>query len=521
MRVVGRFSSAHAKGVTKPQEEGGLVMLPVRVCSAVIVALALLTFTANAAQFGTRDEAVAMVKRVQEKFKKDGPDATFAAVTAQQRTFKDRDLYVYIMNFDCVIQAHAARAELVGKSLYDFRDQDGVYPARNTVEVARTTGHGWIDYRWTNPKTNLVEAKATYVEKLGDRYAIGVGIYKDEQLNRNTVSIISGSPGSDATYLQVAYDLAAVLNDGENLRILPVVGVGGSQNIRDVRALKGIDIGLTQVSILNNFRRVNETLGVNDDKIVYVTKLFNLEVHLVGRSSIKSIEQLKGQKVNLDELGSGTNYSMRDVFKRLGIEIEEVNLPQTLALEKVKTGEIAATVLVAGKPTLSMSRLRLSDGFAFVPIPYAKPLTTDFLPTELTHDDYPDMVPAGRTVETIADGAVLIAYNWPKNTDRYRRVETFINTFFPRIVEFGQPPHHVKWREVNLAATLAGWTRLESAEAWLNSNKDKAIADERSQFKSFLARRGISNPERTSEAAAQADRLFDDYLKWFRAREGH
>src|SRR5262252_5488710 len=496
-----------------------------RVCSSLIVtllstlALAALTFAANAAQFGTRDEAVAMVKRAQEKFKKDGAEATFAAVTAQQRAFKDRDLYVYIMNFDCVIQAHAARGELVGKSLYDFRDQDGVYPARNTVEVAKAAGHGWIDYRWTNPKTNLVEAKSTYVEKLGDRYAVGVGIYKDEQLNRNTVSIISGSPGSDATYLQVAYDLAAVLNDGENLRILPVVGVGGSQNIRDVRALKGIDIGLTEVSILNNFRRVNDILGVNDDKIVYIAKLFNLETHLVARSGITSIEQLRGQKVNLDELGSGTNYSMRDVFKRLGIDIQEVNMKQTLAIGKVKSGEIAATVLVAGKPTLSMSRLRLSEGFRFVPIPYAQPLSTDFLPTELTHDDYPDMIPVGQAVETIADGAILIAYNWPKNTDRYRRVETFINTFFPRIAEFGKPPHHVKWREVNLAATLAGWNRLESAETWLNSNKYKEVAEERTQFKTFLNARGMGNSERSPEAAAQADRLFDDYLKWIRARE--
>ena len=494
-------------------------MLLVRVCSAITVALALLTFTANAAQFGTRDEAVAMVKRVQEKFKKDGAEATFTAVTAQQHAFKDRDLYVYIMNFDCVIQAHAANSSLVGKSLFEFRDQDGVYPARRTVEVAKTAGRGWIDYRWTNPKTNLVEAKSTYVEKLGDGYAIGVGVYKDEQVNRNTVSIISGSPGSDATYLQVAYDLAAVLNDGENLRILPVVGVGGSQNIRDVRALKGIDIGLTQVSILNNFRRVNETLGVTDDKIVYVTKLFNLEVHLVGRSGIKSVEQLQGQKVNLDELGSGTNYSMRDIFKRLGIEVQEVNLPQTLALQKVKTGEIAATVLVAGKPTLSMSQLRLSDGFKFIPIPYSKPLASDFLPTELSHDDYPDMIPAGQSVETIADSAVLIAYNWPKNTDRYRRVETFINTFFPRIAEFAKPPHHVKWREVNLGATLDGWTRLESAQAWLNANRENAVAAERSQFKSFLASRG-SNPERSPETAAQADRLFDEYLKWARTHGG-
>jgi TRAP-type uncharacterized transport system substrate-binding protein len=497
------------------------MMLRARFCSGLVIALALLSLTANAAQFGTRDEAVAMVRRVQEKFRKDGAEATFAAITAPSRVFKDRDLYVYIMDFDCVIQAHASRSELVGKSLYDFRDQDGVYPARNTVEVAKTAGRGWTDYRWTNPKTNMVEAKSTYVERLGDRYAVGVGVYKDEQLNRNTISIISGSPGSDATYLQVAYDLAAVLNDGENLRILPVVGVGGSQNIRDVRGLKGIDIGLTQISILNNFRRVNETLGVNDDKIVYIAKLFNLEMHLVGGPGIKSIEQLKGEKVNLDELGSGTNYSMRDVFRRLGIAIEEVNMPQSLAIDKVRRGEIAATVLVAGKPTLSMSQLKDSDGIKFVPIPYAKALSADFLPSELTHDDYPDMVPAGQTVETIADGAVLIAYNWPKNTDRYRRVEIFINAFFPRIGEFTQPPHHVKWREVNLAATLPGWNRLESAEAWLNDHNFNPVAQERAQFKSFLAARRVSNAERTPEAAERADRLFEDYLKWVRARAAH
>jgi hypothetical protein len=469
---------------------------PVVFLPALLTSLTL-TVTANAAPFGTRDEAVAMVKRVQERFKKDGPEATFAAVTAQQRAFKERDLYVYIMNFDCVIQAHAARAELVGKSLYEFRDQDGVYPARKTVEVAKTTGRGWIDFRWMNPKTNQVEAKSTYVEKLGDSYAIGVGIYKDEQVNRNMVSIISGSPGADATYLQAAYDLAAVLNDGENLRIMPVVGIGGSQNIRDVRALKGIDIGLTQVSILNNFRRVNETLGVTDGKIVYISKLFNLEVHLVSRSNIASIEQLNRQKVNRDEMGSGTNYSMRDVFKRLGIEIQEVNLPQPLALEKVKSGEIAATVLVAGKPTLSMSRLQPSDGLKFVPIPYTKPLIMDFLPTALTHDDYPDMIPPGQTVDTIADGAVLIAYNWPKNSDRYRPIETFINTFFPRIGEFARPPHHVKWREVNLRATVAGWTRLEAAQAWLDSHREKTAAGEPSEH---------------------TRRLFDEYLKWVRAR---
>jgi hypothetical protein len=79
-------------------------------------------------------------------------------------------------------------------------------------------------------------------------------------------------------------------------------------------------------------------------------------------------------------------------------------------------------------------------------------------------------------VETVAVGAVLIAYNWPKtNVDRYRRVQRFVEAFFPRITDFQRPPHHPKWREVNLAATLPGWTRFEAAQAWLDSHRQTEL----------------------------------------------
>jgi uncharacterized protein len=496
----------------------------VRACVYLVslVIFPLAANTASAADFGTRDEAVAMVKRVQEKFRRDGPDATFAAITGRAREFHDRDLYPYVLNFDCVVQAHGTRRELVGKSLYEFRDQDGKFVARDTVEVAKTLGHGWTDFRWTNPQTGQVEAKSTYVERLGDHYAVGVGIYKDEQVNSNTVAVISGSPSSDATYLQVAYDLAAVLNDGENLRILPVVGIGGPQNIRDVRSLKGIDIGLTQTSILNNFRHSNELLGVHDNKIVYITKLFNLEAHVLVRADTTSLEQLQGKKVNLDELGSGTNYSIREVFKRVGIKVEEVNMTQGEAIEKLKSGELAASVLVAGKPALSMLHVRPSDGLSFLPIPYSKDLGTNYLPATLTHDDYPDIIPAGQSVDTIADGAVLIAFNWPKGTDHYQRIERFINALFPRIAAFQKPPHHAKWREVNLNSTLPGWTRFEPAEDWLNSNRPQTATDQRrAQFDAFLDSRGLSDPQHALENSAQHDRLFEEFLRWSHDREAH
>ena len=231
-----------------------------------------------------------------------------------------------------------------------------------------------------------------------------------EEINQNTISLVSGN--LNGAYLSIAYDLSAVLDDGDNLRILPVIGKGGGQNIRDVRFLKGIDLGITQSNLLNAARRSGE-IGNIDDKIAYIAKLYNEEMHLVVRadSGITSIEQLEGKRVNFSDIGSGTQLSTRDIFERLGIKPTEVNMGQGDAAEALKRGEIAATILIAGKPTGSNSKLKSADGFKILPVAYAKQLQNDYLPAVLTHDDYPNLIKEGETIDTVAVGAVLIAYN--------------------------------------------------------------------------------------------------------------
>jgi TRAP-type uncharacterized transport system substrate-binding protein len=269
----------------------------------------------------------------------------------------------------------------------------------------------------------------------------------------------------------MAYDLADVLNDGDNLRILPIAGIGGPRNIRDVRYLRGVDIGLTQTNILNSFRRSNERMGQAEDKIVYIAKLFNEEVHLVAKPNITSIEQLRGLKVNLDAKGSGTSYSMRDLFKTFDIEVEEVSMSQIEALEKVKSGEIAATALIAGKPvrSVSMSGPTAAGGLHFVPITSLGP---PYLDTSLTHDDYPDLIPVGQLVDTVAVRAALITYDWPKTDRRYQPVARFVEEFFDKFKNGKFKERHPKWREVHLDATLDGWTRFEPAQRWLDRQRE-------------------------------------------------
>jgi TRAP transporter TAXI family solute receptor len=344
-----------------------------------------------------------------------------------------------------------------------------------------------------------------------------------DEINQNTIAIVSGN--LNGAYLSLAYDLSAVLDDGDNLRILPVIGKGGNQNLRDVRFLKGIDLGITQSNILNAIRRSGE-IGNLDDKIAYITKLYNEEMHIVVRadSGITSVEQLEGQRVNFSDVGSGTQFSTRDIFQRLGIKPVEVNMSQGDGAEALKRGEIAATILIAGKPTGSNAKLKASDGYKLLPLAYAKPLQADYLPAVLTHEDYPNLIKEGETIDTIAVGAVLIAYNWSPDTDRYRRITKFIQAFFPRLAEFQKPPRHPKWRETNLNATLPGWTRFPAAEEWLTKNRALAQAPasnstERTQFNEFVSTRGGDASLAMAGNPDERERLYRDFLLWKQAHD--
>jgi signal transduction histidine kinase len=148
-----------------------------------LAAITLLTLTfacsASASEYGTRDEAVAMVKRVQAMFVKDGPDATFKAVSDKSvGDFHDRDLYPFIYDMKGTCVAHGARPALIGKNLIELKDQDGKYLIRELVDIANGPGSGWVDYKWPNPLNNKIEDKSSYVEKMGD-YFVGVGVYRD------------------------------------------------------------------------------------------------------------------------------------------------------------------------------------------------------------------------------------------------------------------------------------------------------------------------------------------------------
>ena len=161
-----------------------------------------------------------------------------------------------------------------------------------------------------------------------------------ERMNANTLIVVTASP--NRIFTAYGADLATVLNDGDELRVLPVITEGAVQNMRDVRFLRGVDLGFTTANLLGYYRRTGE-IGDIEDKLTYICSLGANEFHILARNDIKSIEQLRGQKVNFGAKGSGVQISARDVFARINLAVEEINVAPTDGFEKVKRGEIAAT----------------------------------------------------------------------------------------------------------------------------------------------------------------------------------
>ena len=385
------------------------------------------------------------------------------------------------------------------------------------MQMMRFSGERWEPF---GPVLSGIDPGAVS-EGLRAIFQYGTATHKTaDRLNANTVTMMTGAFGG--TYEQFGADLASVLDDGDNFRLLPIVGRGSVQGVADILFLRGVDLGIVRSDTLDYIEKKGYASSIKK-QFNFIAKLYNEEMHVVAAKSIGSLADLDGKTVAVGSANGGTFVTAITIFDRLNIKPHLLYIEQRVALEKLKKGEIDAVVAVEGKPLQEIAQIA-GDNLHFVPVNYEKALQEDYLPTQLTSQDYPNLIAPGQSVDTVAASAVLAVYNWAPRTERYRRLVLFVETFFSKVKALQRPPYHPKWREVALSAPLAGWTRFPPAQEWLDRNKatapplakndlertDDREAVLRTLFQQFLDFEAKNNPERTEDREA----LFRQFRDW-------
>jgi len=321
-----------------------------------------------------------------------------------------------------------------------------------------------------------------------------------DQINANTVALMTGAFGSTSAHMGA--DLASVLDNGTDLRILPVMGRGSVQAVADILLLRGVDAGIVRKDTLAYLERKDFANNIRS-QFVCVTKLFNEEMHVLAPKTIQTMKDLDGKTVAVDLPDSSTFVTSINVFERLGIKPHLLYIEPRIALEMLRKGDIDAIIAVEGKPLEWLSQVN-DPNLHLVPVNYDKSLRDEYLPAQLSAEDYPNLISGTDPVDTIAGEAILASYNWQPGTDRYRRLALLVESLFTRMSQLQRPPFHPKWQELAPLAPVAGWTRFKAAQEWVDRNTP--VANASSATPSTLGARA-SSPE-------DDPALYRQFLEW-------
>jgi TRAP-type uncharacterized transport system substrate-binding protein len=333
-----------------------------------------------------------------------------------------------------------------------------------------------------------------------------------EKVNENLLMLLGGTLGGP--WIQMAQEISTAVGDGDNLRVLPVAGGGGKSNLRDVLLLRGVDLGITRLEVLNDAKASDEFGPHLERRIAYIAALSVDQLQLLARAEINSLKELHGKKVNI--LPKGSVVPM--ILRKLGVEIDEVNLTLPDGIEQMRTGKISASACICSVPIPAYRGVSADLGFKLLEIPYIDALEESYLPASLSSETYPNLIAKGSKVQTIGANLLLVTFNWAPGSERYGKIAKFVNAFFTNFDKLRQPPRHPSWRQVNPGATIRGWQRFAAAQQWLDRQAAEAAAKAPPQSVDPTQARASAAKAAPHDEAEQ-ERLFKEFLEWSRKRQ--
>ena len=251
-------------------------------------------------------------------------------------------------------------------------------------------------------------------------------------------------------------------------RFVPLVEESGRQALADLLSQPNTDIAIVPAPLLERAARLDPTLRTH---VGYIAPLYLETVHVLVRADVAVIGDLAGRRVAIDG-ADGVGATLLD---DLGVAATRVLSIPDDPVKAVRDGTLDAVVVVGGDPSAPLATVTTDAGLKLLAVPYPAALERDFVPVTLQQSDLPGLVPPAG-LATVAAPAVLAVYLRAPRSERAQTLWSLIAGVLTHADERGADSAGRALGDVNWAAELPGWRRLDPVARWLDAQRRAAAA---------------------------------------------
>ena len=281
------------------------------------------------------------------------------------------------------------------------------------------------------------------------------------KLNQSTIGLLASEPSLAGNALEIAN----TMDHTDGLRILPIIGRGSLQSINDLLFLHGVDVALLSSDSLAYVKK-NDLYQEEAGRIAYLAKLANVNVIILARKEIATIESLSGKKIAAGPANSDEFIAAELIFGSLGTNYDRVPTTGKSSLKALLDGRIDAAVFTGPDSSLLLGSIKANSGLHILSLSLPDNLAEAYSPAILSHADFPNLIAEGSAVETVAPALILAVFNWPERTERFYKLKKFnqalLSTYFAS---------RNKEQSTNFSAAVPGWTQYLTAKELMGARK--------------------------------------------------
>ena len=330
-----------------------------------------------------------------------------------------------------------------------------------------------------------------------------------QEVNNHTTGIVFHY---EETYRRLIADMTEAFKarspDGADaVRMVPIIGVNHVQTLLDMLYMQGVDLGIVHSDVFEYLARNQGNASVYQ-RINSLVELYVENTAIIAGTRYETLEDLAGQTVNFGTIGKGSDVTGTVLFDVLGIDVDIVRLDKLEALEQVKSGEIAASIYLADVPIEDpeLRALTPEDNVRLLPLPQTPELLEHYHQSDLTQDDFPNLIDGQDTVASLGVPVIIASYNWPRSEQfRYGKSLRFMEAFIASLDTLKQGDNAALWEKVSLSTDVPGVPRLALVDTILAQQSALREQREEQEASDRAARLQARQEQLTEQLANRLD----------------